>query len=110
MKRKAVKEAIAGIQQITVETLELDVKPIDLDPDLEFPALDGTRHGEARNIDSMDLVDVIVVLEERLEADLLEDVDFRRTGGTGGTIRKMAKFLVAKFGGSRVRALSNPRG
>jgi acyl carrier protein len=106
--RRGVKEAVAAIQQIIVETLELDVKPTDLDPDREFPALECMRDGEVRGIDSMDFVDIVGVLEERLDAELLEDVDFRKTGGTGGTIRKVAKFLVSEFGATRIRALSGP--
>jgi acyl carrier protein len=100
---QGISEVIAGIQRLIVETLELDTQPGDLDPDLAFADLEVTRDGETATIDSVDVVDVVVALEDRLEFELLEDDDFRRSAGS---IRKIADFLVSRRGSAAVSRLT----
>jgi hypothetical protein len=95
---RAVEETIGWIQRITVEELALDVRPEDLAPGSRFTDLEVTQAGDIVNLDSIDLVEVIEVLEETFEVELLEDDGFREEFQEKGfTIQNMGEFLVQRF-------------
>lgn len=106
---EAVDEVIGRIQRIVVEALDLEMQPTDLDPDLEFGTLEVIRDGATDGVDSLDLVDVLAAMEDRLEAVLIEDDEFRETlGEMGWKIRALADFLLSRFGAERLSALAGP--
>jgi acyl carrier protein len=96
--KRAVEAAIGWIQKVIAQTLDLDAKPEDLAPVSNFRELALTPTGKTVPVDSMKVVDVILVLEEALGVDVAEMGEFQREFEEKDfTIENMARFLVRQF-------------
>jgi acyl carrier protein len=82
-----------------VQRLGVDMRPEELASASKFTDLEVTQTGDVVTLDSIDLVEVIEVLEDTFEVELLEDEGFREEFQEKGfTIQNMGEFLVQRFG------------
>jgi len=90
---------VNALQRKLVSCLRLDIEPTDLDPDTELVDLQSVQSKETVQIDSVDLVEFIVAIENALGTEFLEEED-----GLMGkrTLRGFADYLTQRVASQRL--------
>jgi acyl carrier protein len=91
---------IAALQRKLVETLQLDASSESLDPHRSLVDLGAETGERLYEIDSVDLVEFVVALENELGADLIEEDDITAID----SLAAMATYLAGRVGEAELRA------
>ena len=103
MEDPMVDKLVERLQALVIRTLQLDIPPSAIDPDVALTQLEPSHSGLDYRFDSVDLVEIVAAMESALDTELLEE-DELQTLFARGTVRDLGRFLLGRFDREKLEA------